>query len=374
MKDLLLPRLLVTCLALFGAPARADLAPETISVETLGEPQSSWFLAKDMLGSASLFDAATGEMLGLLSLTPFTPTVQPNLRKGEIYAAEAYYSRLYDGERNDVLTVYSTTTLARAAEIEIPDKIASLPFRQYIALMDDDTHLVLFNMIPAQSVSVVNIETRQFVSEITTPGCALIMPVANRSFLQQCGDGRLQKIVLGANGEEVERVRSDVFFSVEEDPVYDKPLPLGGGWLMVSFEGKVFEAGLEDDGIGISEPWSLLSEADQGESWRIGGGQILAMTEDGSTLFALMHQGGVDTHEDPGTEVWVYDRQSQRRIGRLQLEVPAMNLFVTATEQPMLLVSDVENQIHIFDAQRLRKLRTIEDPGQAVGMFQHFHQ
>ena len=47
---------------------------------------------------------------------------------------------------------------------------------------------------------------------------------------------------------------------------------------------------------------------------------------------------------------------------------------MTDTEIPLLLVSDVENRIDIYDAQRLRKLRTIENPGHPVGMFQHFHQ
>ena len=91
-------------------------------------------------------------------------------------------------------------------------------------------------MTPAQSVSIVDVRDRRFVAELSTPGCALIMPVEDRGFLMMCGDGTLQLVRLDRNGEESERVRGDVFFSVEEDPVFDKPVRTDAGWKIAEMQ------------------------------------------------------------------------------------------------------------------------------------------
>ena len=62
--------------------------------------------------------------------------------------------------------------------------------------MGNGRHLAVFNMTPAQSVSIVDVRSRTFAGEISTPGCAVIMPVANRDFMMICGDGTLQLIRL----------------------------------------------------------------------------------------------------------------------------------------------------------------------------------
>ena len=56
-----------------GAHAGIDPEPTPPPLEYLGDPEPSWFLAKGTLGPAYLFDSETGEMQGLLSITPWTP-------------------------------------------------------------------------------------------------------------------------------------------------------------------------------------------------------------------------------------------------------------------------------------------------------------
>jgi methylamine dehydrogenase heavy chain len=85
-------------------------------------------------------------------------------------------------------------------------------------------------MTPAQSVSVVDVVDREFAGEISTPGCAIIMPTGDRAFMMICGDGSLQYIELDANGAETGRERSKAFFSVEDDAVFDKPVLTDRGW------------------------------------------------------------------------------------------------------------------------------------------------
>jgi hypothetical protein len=48
----------------------------------------------------------------------------------------------------------------RTAEIDIPDKAAALRIRQHIGLLDDERHVVVFNMTPGQSVSIIDVVDR----------------------------------------------------------------------------------------------------------------------------------------------------------------------------------------------------------------------
>ena len=233
----------VAALLLAGV-VHGEVTPEQPGSTTLGPPSSSWFIIKNVMGSGSVFDAANGEMLGTLSLTPWTPTVVTHPERREVYAAEVFYARQHDGERTDVLRIYAHETLAPVAEVPLPPKVASL-HQHYMALLEGDRYVVVFNMTPAQSVSVVDVVERRFVGEISTPGCASTLAAGERGFLMVCGNGTLQWIGLDANGEEAARVRSGVFFDVDEDPLFGKPVPSGDGWQFMTFAGQAMTASVE---------------------------------------------------------------------------------------------------------------------------------
>jgi methylamine dehydrogenase heavy chain len=211
---------------------------------------------------------------------------------------------------------------------------------------------------------------RSLVGEISTPGCALVMAVGNNDFLMICGDGTMQLIQLDDDGNESNRERSREFFSVENDPVFDRPVPFNGGWLLVSHHGQVFHVTVDGDDIDISRPWSMISEEDAEENWRPGGGQVKSVHEGMGLLYILMHQGEEYTHHEAGTEVWVVNLVAQRRIGRLELPVAARNIMVTQEAEPKLIVADDDGGLHLYDAVQLRLDRTIEDPGPAAGLIQ----
>jgi len=79
--------------------------------------------------------------------------------------------------------------------------------------------------------------------------------------------------------------------------------------------------------LRVAEPWSLLSDADREQSWRIGGMQHLALHQRTGRLYALMHRGGADTHKEPGEEVWIYDLASHRRLTRVELVNPGLTVY-----------------------------------------------
>lgn len=373
----------------FAWPAHgAPLPPEQVGKTALPEAQPSWFT---MLGrdSSYIFDAADGEMKGLISHSGFSPAIVSLPSRKEAYVVESYYSRGVTGTRSDVLTFVDLTDLSTKTEIEIPAKTAALSFRHHIGLLGDERHVVVFNMTPAQSVSIVDVVERKFLGEIAIPGCAIIMPTGERGFLTLCGDGTLQLIRLDERGAEAARVRTKPFFVVEEDPVFDRVAQTANGWLLVSHEGLVREVKVDGDRITVGEAWSMLgdeapsgadrkrgssSSGDAEETWRPGGAQPFTMHRGSSLLYSLMHKGKVDTQDENGTEIWVFDTERRRRVGRLELPVEASNILSSQESSPHLYVYDKDNKLHIYAGHRLRLVRTIEKPGVGARLLQTLTQ
>ena len=338
-----------------GMAFGAGIEPETVTSAELGPPAPTWFIVRSSSGSGFVFDAADGKMYGTLSLTPWTPTVRRHPRRPEIYAAETHYSRRYDGERTDVLRVYAHDTLAPVAEIPVPNKIAPLN-HHYLGILSDGRHVTVFNLAPSQSVTVVDVENRRLAGEISTSGCAMTLPAGERGFLMLCGDGSLQWIGLDERGAEAARSRTEPFFSVQEDPLFDKATPSAAGWQLMSYAGLTMEAVVRDGEIVVGESWSLLGEGDAG--WRPGGSQPAAYHAGHDLLVALMHEGGVDTQDEDGSEAWVFDRGGKRRIGRIEFENPASALLVVDGEQPLLLAA-IDEGVHVHELRTGRRQRII---------------
>lgn len=364
--------LAASCMALWSASSSAQVAPEQVGTETMPAPGKNWFIGKTRNGGY-IYDADTGEMKGLISLSSYTSGLEIDAVRKQFYAPEMYYTRGVHGERSDVVTIYDFDNLSPVGEVEIPKKTAVLGFRRHVGMLSDGRHFLVFNMTPAQSVSVVDVEERNFVGEISTPGCAMIMPVEDNDFLMICGDGTLQLIQLDEQGNETNRERSKEFFEVLEDPVFDRPVPTSGGWLLMSHSGKAFDVSVEGLKIRVGKAWSLLDEDDEEQKWRPGGGEFASLHVPTGLLYVLMHKAEKDyTHHDPGTEIWVVDASDHRRLGRIELEVPAHSLFVTQTDEPKLIVGDEEGGLHIYDPIKLSLDRTIEDPGPGAAFYMGF--
>jgi methylamine dehydrogenase heavy chain len=357
-----------TCAACLQAQA------ETVGRAVLPEPKPSWFM---MLGTDAgyIFDGADGEMQGLISHSAFTTAIVTQPERKEAYFVDSFYSRGVRGERSDMLTVFDLRDLTPVAEIALPPKAAALRIRGHIGLLDDQRHVVVFNMTPAQSVSVVDVVERRFAGEISTAGCGIIMPAGPRGFLMLCGDGTLQHLRLDERGLEAGRTRSKAFFDVEKDPVFDRVVHAGGDWMLVTHDGLVRQVGVDGERIRLGEAWSMLNEDDrkdgnEREQWRPGGDQPFTMHRGSSLLYSLMHKGKVDTQDALGKEIWVYDTNRRKRVGRLELPVEAVGILASQEKVPRLYILDKDNKLHIYDGHRLKLERTIEKPGPARPLLQ----
>ncbi len=348
-----------------------QIAPEQISVETMPAPGTNWFISKTG-GSARVFDAETGEMHGLLSLSDWTPAVTMWNPSKEFYAAESYFARGIRGERTDMVAIYDYDNLRPIAEVIIPNHMARLGVRAHLALLNNGRHLAVHNMNPGHSVTIVDVQDRVFVYEISTPGCAVNMAVGQNDFLQICGDGTLQLIQLDLSGFEQNRERSEMFFNVQEDAVFDRAAKTANGWLLLSHTGLLFEVSTDDDEILIEEAWNIPGAADIG--WRPGGrGEFLSVHHDSGLLYVAMHEGGVDTHHDRGTEIWVVDLNSRRLLRRMEMESEVGTLLVTQEDNPKLLVQPFGGEgggTQIYNALTFVLERSIQAPG--AQMFEDF--
>lgn len=351
---------LVIGMALLVPLASAQITPEEISVTTMPEPGANWFISKTGNG-AYIFDATTGEMQGLLSLSRRTPAVTMWRPRREFYAAESYLSRGVYGERTDLVAIYDYDNLSPVAEVIIPNHMARLQVRNHLALMNNGRHLAVLNMNPGYSVSIVDVEDRVFIYEASTPGCAVILPVAESDFLTVCGDGTLQLIQLDLSGFEENRVRSEVFFNVQDDAVFDRTARSADGWFLVTHAGVIFEVSTTGAEINISDGWSVVPEDEEG--WRPGGGEFISAHRELGLLYIAMHQGEVDTHHEPGEEIWVLDVNSRRRVHRIELETPVVSLMVTQEDEPKLIIADDDGGTHVYDALTFIHERTIQTPG-----------
>ena len=389
--------------------ALGQLPAEAIGgVEALPQPlKAHWAWASDILfGRTVLVDLESGRFLGQMDTGygPFHPVFSRS--RPEIYLIETYYSRGSRGERTDVLTIYDAPTLKPIAEVVLPPKRALANLSSGVAtLSDDERFLAVFNLTPATSLSIVDLELRRFVGEIATPGCSLVFSAGVRRFIMLCGNGGLLTVSLDEEGRAASVKRSPPFFDPEADPVTEKAVRYRDEWLFVSFEGYLHAVDVSGDMPQPREKWSLLDKDDRGDSWKIGGRQHLAVHSRSGRLFSLVHQGGEFSYKHPGSEVWIYDLDKRERVQRLELVNPGFTymgvdisigedwtwplnrlaawaldrvpfpgvdaLTVTGDREP-LLVTGVEfsGSLGVYDARSLEFLRRVNTGNITVGGLQ----
>ena len=362
------------------APAcMAQGLTDRMTIATLpAEYEPHWVWVNDMAlghvadGKAILVDADSGTYLGQLDTGGFFMKLELPEDASEIYSASTFFTRVNRGERTDVVTIFDPVTLSPVDEIIIPPKRKTgMATLAHSALTDEQRFMLVFNMTPAQSVSVVDMHERKFAGEIATPGCALVYPSGVRQFHMLCGDGSLLTVSLNKDGLVEKQSQSEPFFEPWQDPVTEKAVRWQDQWLYVSFENVVHPVDVSGDAPEFLPTWSLLTDEDRAEEWRSGGVQFLALHEKSGRLFSLMHKGGLDTHKDPGNEIWVYDLGTKKRINRFKLKGIASSIQVTQDDEPLLLTAFVGiPNLTVYDPDSGERLRTIKKLGSTISLLQ----
>jgi methylamine dehydrogenase heavy chain len=317
-------------------------------------------------GQALLVDGDSGRFLGMLSTGFGFARVVLGKDGKTVFSPETYFSRGTRGVRTDVVTLYDPAHLAPVGEIAIPPKRASnMPMMGDAELTDDGRFLLIYNFTPAQSITVVDAHSRKLVGEIETAGCALVYPTGPRSFFSICADGSLLNVHLDAAGHAAARDRTGHMFDVAKDPVTEKGVRVGSVWQFVSYSGVMYPIEIGADGaLTLGTKWPLLASADQAQHWRPGGLQQLAAHAGLNRLYSIMHQGGPETHKDPGKEVWVYDLAKHTRIQRIAMKNASGAIQVTHDAKPLLFSAFIESTtLDVYDATSGAWLRSVENVG-----------
>ena len=361
-----------------GDDAYVDVSQEPLSKDLFGKieelpqaPGKHWVWIYDLAassmpdGRAYLYDGDRARLLGMLNTGYSFNALNLPGHYREVYSAETYYARGTRGERTDVVSIYDPFKLTPVAEIRIPAKrVSTMPRLADSALSDDDRFMAVFNLTPASSLSIVDMEQRRFVGEVMTPGCAMAYAAGDRHFFALCSDGSLLLIELTDEGTQAAAQKSEPFFNALEDPILEAGVRHGNTWYFVSVLGQVHAVEISAAGVVFPETWSYLDERDQAANWRIGGIQAIALHSATQRLYLLMHQGDFYTYEAPGPEIWVYDVTTQARVNKIRAWRAGISIAVSQDDEPLLYaITEDLSALDVYDANTGDYLRSAGELG-----------
>ena len=341
-------------------PARADVAAEPLGViERLPETYPDhWMLVHDI----SFFHMSEGEIIvvdplaatqpeqykGMLTAS-FMGAYQRSGSRGEQYVIETFTSRgTRGGERTDVVTIYDHATLKMLAEVIIPPKrMSGMPKPIGTGLSADERFLMVYNFTPAQSVSIVDLERREFVAEVPTPGCGMVVPTGQHSFMSLCSNGTLRSSRLDGAGRLIDSQQSERLFDPDVDPLFEAAGIVDGIAYFPTFQGRVLPVDLRSDTPVPGDYWWLTTPAER--SWRPAGIRPIIVDAEGTGYVLMQPDGKEGSHKDGGSEVWAFDLESGQRTSRLVLRNWGITLGTSGSgDRRLLAVTNPDMKVDIY--------------------------
>jgi methylamine dehydrogenase heavy chain len=357
------PLLIAAALCLSaGAAAEAEPAPlpaEHLTVAALPPQSPHWVYVFDAAFDneidqrVHLYDGDSYRRLGQID-AGFTPgfNLSPDGTKSVI--ATTYYSRGSRGARTDVVEFTDNTTLAPAGEIVLPNKrLMTSPNIFSVAYSADAHFLYAAYVTPAASFGVLDPLQKKVLGEIDTAGCVLVIPSGPNRVSSLCESGRLLTVTLAQDGRESSRAMSEPFFDADKDPVFVQGIPTEQGYAFLSFLGDVHAIDFSGGQPAFAPVWSLVSPAEKGH-WRPGAEQVGAIHRKLGRLYVPMHEGGEGTHKDGGTEIWVFDMTTHKRLARWPVHAGGLDNVVAVTVSqdpaPILFAATATADVAVMDA------------------------
>ncbi len=339
--------------------APPPLPVEHLSVERLPPRSPHWVYVYDEVfdneidARVYLYDGDSHRRLGQIGAGFYTSlNLSPDGATTAV--AATYFARGSRGARTDVVEFTDNTTLAVTHEIVLPAKRAMAgPGLFNLAYSADGHFLYAAYMTPAASFGVLDPAAGKVLGEIDTAGCVLVIPSGRYRVSSLCESGRLLSVTLDPQGHETARAMSEPFFNADADPVFVQGIPTSRGYVFLSFLGEVHDIDFSAEQPTFAAPWSLVGAAEKGH-WRPGAYQVGAIHKELGRLYVPMHAGGEGTHKDGGTEIWVYDLATHRRLARWPLKAQGLSrvicLQVSQDSAPILFAATETAELAVFDA------------------------
>jgi methylamine dehydrogenase heavy chain len=316
-------------------------------------------------GKTLVIDGDAGKLEGMFSQGYWSNfAISPD--GSTVYAADTYYEKHTRGKRQDFVVVRDARTLEVIKDIPLPNGRFLIVSKKYnFGVTPDGRYGLSYNLAPRTAVSVVDLKLRQYVGDIDIPGCGLIFPQSPNQFTTLCADGSVATVTfdekLKATTERVNKV-----FDAEKDPVFEH-----SGWdkpdrmlYLVSYSGTVIPLDLSGAAVRKLASWTLTSPEEKAAGWKPGGWQVTHFHVPDKRMYVLMHRGSEWTHKDSGTEVWVYDVRTQRRLQKIKLLKPAQSIAVSQDDSPLLYtIVEGAPEIITYNGSNGSVRNTIDDIG-----------
>jgi methylamine dehydrogenase heavy chain len=334
------------CLLAAGALAQTP-PPEGVRVRELGPIRPHWAflispagLDSEEAAKVEVIDGDSLQVLGMLTGgLESNAALSPDNKS--IFMADTFYSRGSRGDRTDVVTIYDARRLAPVREVVIPPKrlLHIPPDSSALTVTPDGRFLLVANLTPATSMTVVDLSQGKVLGEIDTSGCTGALLSAPRRFQSLCGDGTMLTVDFDEHGKATGSKRmATAFFDPEKDPVFSVPAVIGKTAYFISYHAMVHPVDWSSEPAAAGAPWSMVTEEERSQGWRPGGYQPLASYASGGLLYVLMHQGGEWTHKQAGTEVWVFNAGNKQRVDKIILPRQGLEIYVSRDRDPRMFV------------------------------------
>ncbi|MBE9537527.1 MAG: methylamine dehydrogenase [Proteobacteria bacterium] len=365
------------------ANAAQDSRPPPLPIEPTDVVESlprdyppNWFLVHDVGffhmsdGKVYILDSAaetsSRAIKGMFNVS-YMGNLAQSARRGEIYATEAFHPRGTRGDRIDVLTIWDTATLTPKGEVMLrPGKrLFGMPERYAVVTLDNDRFLAIANFSPATSATIIDLDTREIVAEIPTPGCSLVYPTGKLGFSSLCADGRFMSTELNTDGTLLKQTRTDSFFSSDDNPIYERPAVIDGIAYFPSIAGLVYPVDVRGKVAEVGEAWSLVSEQEREQNWAPGG-IVLIDRDDQGRFYVIMHADAKDgSYQGGGSEVWVFDAVKKQRVMRIALREWGLSLGLSRGKNPVLMVvNPMTMSLEMYNTESGEFISSIDDFGQ----------
>lgn len=344
---------------------------EESDIATLPDPSLRWAFLTDgwSLGGTRIIDGDTGKIKGIVQNGALSDFVKDPSGK-YYYVVESIWSKGNRGTRQDLLTIYDAHTLKIAGEIALPGRLLIGNRLYNLVIGSGGKYAFIYNMDPASSVVIVDLQKKKYVRSVEIPGCGLIFPAPDGSTSSLCSDGSMTTVKYDAKMAGT-LTQSPVFFSAENDPIFDNSFidTTTGKALFLTYTGLIYETQLGAKPV-IGTPWSIQEAAGVPAgstkpliaNWLPGGREPIAYHRDSGKAYVLMHMGEYWSQKVPGSELWEIDVAAKKVLRRTKIE-GADNVVITQGADPLIFLNSGEGKLVVLDAKTMEQKHELSSVG-----------
>tara|TARA_R110001583_G_scaffold192842_1_gene359939 strand:+ start:6100 stop:7320 length:1221 start_codon:yes stop_codon:yes gene_type:complete len=290
----------------------------------------------------------------------------------EFYIVESFHARGARGPKTDILAIYNKTTMAPIKEMVLTDtRLQALPRRHAMALSADEKFLYISNFSPAASFTVVDLDTKEIVETIGTPGCVLTFSTGKRSITSICSNGGLLTTVVDNKGVKKSQHRIAPFFDTDKTPIFERPAIIDGIAYFPSFTGKIHEIDLRGEVAKYGGQWSLVTQSEREANWRPSGMALNDSDEQGLFYVIMKPAGYEGSQTHGGTQVWVYDIKKKHRFKVIEIAKGAASVALTRGDNPMMVITNGEMNLDIYNPKTGELIQNISGFGNVTPLVIH---